>query len=67
MFAEMEITPKLAFAELRDVSKHWQSIGSHLDADNLRLYIIRSNYHYDDERCLDIMLKDWLMNGRNPS
>ena len=60
----MEITPKLAFAELRDVSRKWQSIGCHLDVGNLR--IIRANYPRDED-CLDKMLREWLRNGKDPS
>ena len=65
MSAEMEVTPKLAFAELRGVSKHWQTIGCHLDVGDL--HIIRANHPRDDECCLDKMLREWHRNGRNPS
>ena len=60
----MEFTLKLAFAELRDVSEHWQTIGCHLGVGDL--HIIHENYPRDDD-CLDKMLRDWLRNGKDPS
>ena len=62
---EMEVTLKLACAELRDVSKHWNAIGCHLDVGGL--HIIGANHPGDDERCLDKVLNSWLSNGQDPS
>ena len=64
MSAEMEITQKLAFVELRDVSRKWQSIACHLGVGDLR--IIRANYSRDED-CLDKVLREWLRNGKDPS